>query len=250
MKRVIFAVVGLAFAVMALAELSKYKDWDHSAEAYFLTPAERTEWKTLTTDADAEKFIALYWAKRGGEPFKQEISRRIAAADQQFKLARYKHGSDSVRGRLLVVLGPPSRVGQTRAQEGGALDGSEGATIPRTDTAFSGDATSAAILYTWTWDKDRLPQALGLSELKAQVSVDPRVGTDELRNGAQVEKAIATLAEKSIVNPDATASAAPAPAAGAAAPSRAPAPAAAPPAPAATAASASASSTPPPAPST
>jgi len=92
-KRVIFAVAGLAFAVSALAELSKYKDWDRSAEAYFLTPAERAEWKALTTDADAEKFIVLYWARRGGEPFKQEVSRRIAAADQQFKLARYKHGS-------------------------------------------------------------------------------------------------------------------------------------------------------------
>ncbi len=228
MKRVIIAVVGLAFAVSALAELSKYKDWDRSAEAYFLTPAERAEWKALATDADAEKFIALYWAKRGGEPFKQEVSRRIAAADQQFKLARYKHGSESVRGRLLVTLGPPSRVGQTRAQSGGALDGSEGATIPRTDTAFSGDAASSTILYTWTWEKDKLPEVLGLSELKAQVSVDPRVGTDELRNGAQVEKAIATLAEKSIVNPNATLTAAPAAGAAAAAPRPAPAGAAPP----------------------
>ncbi len=217
MKKTVFAVAGLAFALSALAELSKYKDWDRSPDAYFLTPAERTEWKALTTDAEAEKFIALYWAKRGGEPFKQEVSRRIAAADQQFKLARYKRGADSVRGRLLVTLGPPSRVGQSRAQDGGALDGSEGATIPRTDTAFSGDATSAAVLYTWTWDKDKLPPVLGLSELRAQVSVDPRVGTDELRNGAQVEKAIATLAEKSIVNPNATLTAA-APAAPAGAP--------------------------------
>ena len=240
MKRVIFAVVGLAFAVSALAELSKYKDWDRSAEAYFLTPAERTEWKALTTDAEAEKFIALYWAKRGGEPFKQEISRRIAAADQQFKLARYKHGSDSVRGRLLVTLGPPSRQSQQRSQEG-SLDDTAGVTAPAIDTRFQGD-TSAAVLYTWTWDKDKLPQVLGLSELRAQISVDPRAGTDELRSGAQVENAIATLAEKTIVNPNATLAAAKpaapavaaAPGAGAAAPpAGAPAAgAAAPPAPA------------------
>ncbi len=215
MKRVIFAVVGLAFAVSALAELSKYKDWDRSAEAYFLTPAERTEWKTLTTDADAEKFIAIYWLKRGGEAFKQEVSRRIAAADQQFKLARYKHGSDSVRGRLLVTLGPPSRVSSQRSQEGG-VDDTAGVTAPAIDTRFQGD-TSAVVLYTWTWEKDKLPEVLGLSELKARISVDPRVGTDELRSGAQVENAIATLAEKSIVNPNATLTAA-APAAPAAAP--------------------------------
>ena len=191
MKRVVFVVVGLAFALSALAELSKYKDWDRSPDAYFLTPAERAEWKTVATDEQAEKFIALYWAKRGGEPFKQEVSRRIAAADQQFKLARYKRGADSVRGRLLVTLGPPSRVSQQRAQEG-AVDDTGGVTAPGIDTRFQGDAAQAAILYTWTWDKDKLPEVLGISELKAQISVDPRVGTDELRNGAQAEKAIAT----------------------------------------------------------
>jgi GWxTD domain-containing protein len=215
-KKVVFAVAGLAFALSALAELSKYKDWDRSPDAYFLTPAERTEWKALTSDEEAEKFIALYWAKRGGEPFKQEVSRRIAAADQQFKLARYKRGADSVRGRLLVTLGPPSRVSQSRSQEG-AVDDTAGVTAPAIDTRFQGDAASASVLYTWTWEKDKLPAALGLSDLRAQVSVDPRVGTDELRNGAQVEKAIATLAEKSIVNPNATLTAA-APAAPAGAP--------------------------------
>ena len=171
---------------------------------------------------------------------RQEISRRIAAADQQFKLARYKHGSDSVRGRLLVTLGPPSRQSQQRSQEG-SLDDTAGVTAPAIDTRFQGD-TSAAVLYTWTWDKDKLPQVLGLSELRARISVDPRAGTDELRSGAEVENAMATLAEKTIVNPNATLAAAKpaapavaaAPRAGAAAPpAGAPAAgAAAPPAPA------------------
>ncbi len=206
MKRVVFVVAGLALALSALAEVSKYKDWDRSAEAYFLTPEERTEWKALTTDEQAEQFIALYWAKRGGAAFKQEVSRRIAAADQQFKSARYKQGSDSVRGRLLVTLGPPSRVSQQRAQEG-QVDDTAGVTAPAIDTRFQGD-TQSAILYTWTWDKEKLPPVLGLNELRAQISVDPRRGTEELRSGAQVDHAIATLAEKSIVNPDATLTAA------------------------------------------
>ncbi len=211
MKRVLLSVAGLALAVCALAQLTKYKDWDRSPEAYFLTPAERTEWKKLTTDAEAEKFIALYWARRGGEPFKAEVSRRIAAADQQFKLARYTRGSDSVRGRLFVTLGPPSRVSQQRSQQG-AVDDTGGVTAPAIDTRFTSDP-NAAITYNWTWDKDRLPPVLEMTELRASISVDPRVGTDDLRNGAAVEKAIATLAEKSIVNPNATLTAAGAPAA-------------------------------------
>ncbi|MFY9550216.1 MAG: GWxTD domain-containing protein, partial [Thermoanaerobaculia bacterium] len=208
MKKILFALAGLAIAVSALAELTKYKDWDKSAEAYFLTPAERAEWKKVASDEEAEKFVALYYAKRGGEPFKQEVARRIAAADQQFKSARYKRGSDSVRGRLLVTLGPPSRVSQQRQQEG-AVDDTGGVTAPAIDTRFLSDSSSA-ITYNWTWDKDRLPPAAGVSDVKASVTVDPRTGSEELRNGSQVEKVIATLAEKSIVNPNATASAAPA----------------------------------------
>jgi GWxTD domain-containing protein len=210
-KKALLVLAGFAVAVSALAQLTKYKDWDKSAEAYFLTPAERTEWKNVGSDADAEKFIALYYAKRGGEPFKQEIARRIAAADQQFKSARYKRGSDSVRGHLLVVLGPPSRQSQSRAQEGGA-DLPSGATIPSIDVGSQADSSSA-ITYTWTWDKDRLPPAAGVSELKASIVVDPRTGGEELRNGSQAEKAMSTLAEKSIVNPNATLVAAAAPAA-------------------------------------
>ena len=77
MKKLVSIIAGLALAACALAELAKYKDWDKSPDAYFLTPPERADWKKVASDADAETFIAIYWAKRGGEPFRQEISRRI-----------------------------------------------------------------------------------------------------------------------------------------------------------------------------
>jgi len=104
-KRILFALAGLVVAAVSLAQLTKYKDWDKSPEAYFLTSTERADWKKVATDQDAEQFIALYWAKRGGEAFKQEVARRIGAADQQFKLARYHRGADSVRGRILACTG-------------------------------------------------------------------------------------------------------------------------------------------------
>jgi GWxTD domain-containing protein len=200
-KRILLALAGVAIAAASLAQLTKYKDWDKSPEAYFLTSGERADWKKVATDQDAEQFIATYWAKRGGEAFKQEIARRIAAADQQFKLARYRRGAESVRGHLLVVLGPPSRVSQQRAQDNQA-DDTGGVTAPAIDTRFQ--ETSSSVLYTWTYDKARLDPSLGISELKAQINVDNQRGLDELRNGSQAEKAMATVAEKSIVNPNAT----------------------------------------------
>lgn len=231
MKKTLSALAGLLIAVAALGQLSKYKDWDKSAEAYFLTPAERAEWKKVSSDADAEKFIALYWAKRGGEPFRQEISRRIAAADQQFKMARYKRGSDSVEGRLLVMLGLPSKVVQ---QRGGPSDAQQAqADINSIDTRFGGAETG--VVKVWVYDKDKLAP-FGLPELRAQVNVDTQRGSDSLQNSTEVDRAMAVVAEKSIVNPNATATAAPPPSAPAPAPSgsaAAPPPAAAKPAPAA-----------------
>ncbi len=123
MKRTVLFLAGLAMASLALAQLSKYKDWAKSPEAYFLTPSEREEWARVGSDADAEKFIAMYWAKRDPTPatqqneFKDGVMRRIAAADEQFKLRRYNRGSESSRGRVFVALGAPSRASQARAQD-------------------------------------------------------------------------------------------------------------------------------------
>jgi len=63
-KKILLTLAGLAVAFSAMASLSKYKDWDKGPEAYFLTSAERADWKNVQTDEDAEKFIAVYYAKR------------------------------------------------------------------------------------------------------------------------------------------------------------------------------------------
>jgi GWxTD domain-containing protein len=209
-KKLLLTLAGIAVAFSAMASLSKYKDWDKGPEAYFLTPAERADWKNLQTDEDAEKFIALYYAKRGGDAFKQEISRRIAAADQQFKMQRYKRGADSVRGRLLIVLGTPSRVSQSRAQDEVTGDGSA------IGLARPGLEGSNSVTYIWTYLADKFPPAFGIGEVKAEIEVDPAQGRDKLQKADEIEQALATVAEKSIVNPNATVVVAPA--AGAAAP--------------------------------
>jgi GWxTD domain-containing protein len=187
-KKGTLALLILAVAAAAFGDLSKYKDWSKSPEAYFLTPPEREEWAKLKTDDEAEKFIAQYWAKRGGEIFKQEISRRIDAADQQFKMRRHERGALSARGRLLVTLGPPSKQLRERAEEAAGNPRSSGDVAPE----------AANLLLTWTFDKGRFPADWGIGELRIRILVDQVRGIDELQAGSAVEKAIATIAEKSI----------------------------------------------------
>ena len=248
MKKLIFAFAGLVLASCALGQLSKYKDWDKTPEAYFLTPAERTEWKSVATDADAEKFILLYWARRDPSPgtpqneFRDEVGRRIAAADQQFKMARYKRGADSARGRLLIVLSSPSRAAQQAVgtkeappapQEGGFQPGPAG-------QGGGEESEENMSISIWTYDKDKMAP-LGVGELRARILLDPTRGVDTLQNASEVEKVMAIAASKSIVNPNATvvaAGAAAAPVAAAAAPPAGAAPGGAPKAAAPAAASA------------
>jgi GWxTD domain-containing protein len=188
------ALLVFAAAAAASGDLVKFKDWVKSPEAYFLTPAEHAEWAKLTSDDDAEKFVSLYWAKRGGDAFKGEVSRRIAAADQQFKMRRYERGAQSVRGRLLIVLGSPNRQQREVAGEGG---GSAKSMDARPDIA----SPTANLNLTWWYDKTRFPAEWGIGELKVGIVVDQVRGSDELQAGTAVEKAIAMVAEKSIVNP-------------------------------------------------
>ena len=211
MKKALAAAAGFALAAVCLAQLSKYKDWGKSAEAYFLTASEKEAWSKVTSDADAEKFIADYWARRDPNPatsaneFRDDVGRRIAAADEQFKM-RNKRGSETNRGRLLVTLGLPSRVSTERAQEGAVQD-SGGLTAPTIDTRSSTFESSSAVVMTWTYGKEKFDPSLGLGEVRVRINVDPQRGTDELMGGGPAEKAMAKVAEKSVVNPGASATA-------------------------------------------
>jgi GWxTD domain-containing protein len=213
-KRALMVVAGLAFAAIGLAQLSKYKDWGKSAEAYFLTPSEKDAWSRVANDADAEKFIAEFWAKRDPNPatsaneFRDEINRRIAAADEQFKM-RNKRGSETNRGRLLVVLGLPSRVSTQRAQQN-AVDDAGGVTAPSIDTRGTTFEASPSVVQTWTYAKDKFDPSLGIGEVRVRVTVDPQRGTDELMGSAAADRAIAKIAEKSVVNVGGVAAVAPA----------------------------------------
>ena len=142
-EKVVFALAGLAIAASALAELTKYKDWDRVAGCVLPDArGARPSGRTLTTDEDAEKFIALYWAKRGGEPFKQE------------SLAAHRGGRPAVQDapdtsgeRTRSAATCSSSLGAAVARRAVARAGWRRSTAPRgddpaaSDTAVSGDAT-------------------------------------------------------------------------------------------------------------
>lgn len=109
-KTAVLALTIAAFSSVVFADgLSKqYKKWDRSPEAYFLTNAERAEWKKVKTDQEAQNFILDYKAKRG-PGFETMLKERIAAADKYFSAGETK-GSETLRGKVIIVFGPPSGI--------------------------------------------------------------------------------------------------------------------------------------------
>jgi GWxTD domain-containing protein len=222
-KKLALLIAGVAVTSLALAQLSKYKDWAKSPEAYYVTPAEKQEWAAVKSDEEAEKFIAQYWAKRDPNPataqneFRDGVQRRIAAADEQFKSRRYPKGSESPRGRVFITLGAPNRASQARVGAETGPDSGQGRPTGGLPEAL-GDQSTSAVVMTWTYDKGHFDPSWGIPEFRVRFNVDAMRGTDEMVRESAVDKAIATVAEKSIVNPSGSVAAPGAPAAAPAAP--------------------------------
>jgi GWxTD domain-containing protein len=96
--------------VPAFARLSKYKDWANSPEGYFMTKAERDQWSKIDSDADAEKFIADFLAKRPAN-FEKEVADRAANADKYLTIGKTQ-GSKSLRGKVIILFGTPTSMDQ------------------------------------------------------------------------------------------------------------------------------------------
>ena len=95
------------------AGLERYKDWARSPEFVFLaTEAEQKEWKKVTTDEQADKFVQLFWARRDPDlktpvnEYKAGFDQRVKEADQLFAMPRLR-GALTERGKAYILIGPP-----------------------------------------------------------------------------------------------------------------------------------------------
>lgn len=79
-------------------------------EGFLLTAAEKAAWDKVASDDDAERFVALFWARRDPDlstpvnEFRQDFEQRVAAADKLFSYAGVR-GALSARGKILILLG-------------------------------------------------------------------------------------------------------------------------------------------------
>ena len=108
MKSIRWVLLLLSIAAMlpAFAASPDFKDWQNSPQGYFMTKAEHREWSGIKTEEEAQRFIDQFLAKRG-PGFAAAVSARAAKADKYFTVGKLQ-GSKTLRGKAVIVLGPPS----------------------------------------------------------------------------------------------------------------------------------------------
>jgi GWxTD domain-containing protein len=111
--------VSTAFATFTTPRnwsLAPDEHWIESPVRYLLTPAQKKEYVTFTSDAERASFIGAFWKQLDPTPtteaneLRDEFERRVAFADTYFSNPKLT-GRLTERGAVFTFLGPPTYVG-------------------------------------------------------------------------------------------------------------------------------------------
>jgi GWxTD domain-containing protein len=91
--------------------------WAASPVRYLLTSREKVAWERITNPVERVEFVSLFWQERDPDPltteneFRDEFENRVRFADAWFSGGE-KKGSETDRGLVFALLGPPNYAGQ------------------------------------------------------------------------------------------------------------------------------------------
>jgi GWxTD domain-containing protein len=206
MKRSISALALLALLVSAagpaLAALDKYKDWEKSPECQYLaTDADKKDWKKVASDEEAEKFIALFWARRDPDiktprnEYRERFDALVKLADERFPVGK-KRGALTERGKALILIGPPKEITAKATSSADTPFGTGSA------GGVTGTGGGASMLYTFVYDKSHLPAWADVQSQELKFIVDVGLGTESLLDMSPAKRLESKAAQMALVSPD------------------------------------------------
>jgi GWxTD domain-containing protein len=140
-------------APVAEAQLSdEYANWADGPAGFLLTKKEKKQWSKITTDAEAEQFIELFWARRNPDPrssfnpVKAEFDAKVRYAEEHFSYGSHS-GATTDRAKVLILMGKPEGV-QVRTAPNA---------VPGIDSSTgTGDSVEGAT-QVWVYNPAKLP---------------------------------------------------------------------------------------------
>lgn len=97
--------------------------WEQGPVRQLLSPEQARDYSRLADPVSRSEFIASFWKVRDPKPetpeneFRQEFDKRVAFADSRFGQDEVR-GSLTDRGRVFILLGPPTYSGRRRLMTG------------------------------------------------------------------------------------------------------------------------------------
>jgi GWxTD domain-containing protein len=91
-----------------------YRKWLREEVTYIISAVERETFLSLSTDAERNSFMDVFWRKRDQNPstpqneYKTEHYERLAYANEFFGRDTFRPGWQTDRGRLYILLGKPN----------------------------------------------------------------------------------------------------------------------------------------------
>lgn len=194
-------IVAATAATSGFAALSPTKsDWGKGPVQHLMTNEEKAQWKGLQTDADADAFIDLFWARRDPTPatprneFREEFEERVKTADAQFGHGRVR-GSMTEPGRAFILFGAPTRA-QRRMRQANAEAGRDQSR--NNNEIGSGMSTSGSADLVWTYENEAAQRAFGVP--KAELVFHDEFNSGEYRIASATGIKVAEATQRAITN--------------------------------------------------
>jgi GWxTD domain-containing protein len=173
------------FDESAIPQNTGLPEWVDGPVRFLLTDAERKRWATLPDDEARRDFVTAFWRRFDPDPltpvneFEVEFYRRVQYADAALSTESMR-GSLSDRGQVLLILGPPTYVGQTplrpsedvmevmrstKAVVVPGYRGGGGIQYIQTNNSPLGTDVDGEV-ETWYYRQDRIPKGIPFTELQ------------------------------------------------------------------------------------
>ncbi len=176
------------------------RKWAEGAIRFLMTKEENETWQRTRDPETRAEFITKFWQRRDPNPltpeneFRDEIERRIQFADARFA-ADEKKGSETDRGMVFVLLGPPSYIAQKPFRsEDDSIQAARNAPTQevgydqfgrRIVRSVPREALTAETIQgtreIWYYRRDRLPKAVRFPEVDFEFITKKGVGTAVLQ---------------------------------------------------------------------
>ena len=170
-----------------------------------MTREEKDKWQRISDSQEKAEFLTQFWQRRDPSPmtpeneFREEVERRIRFADSRFAQDE-KRGSETDRGMVFVLMGPPSYIAQKPFKtEDDPLQIARNAPIRETNRNADGTTTTLMVPRVplsaqtlqgtreiWYYRRDRLPKQVRFTEVNFEFLTRNGIGTAVLQRDHEI----------------------------------------------------------------